>query len=104
MTGLDNNVDGTRNDDYPGGPAGRNSTRPPTDHIRYWYKDIDLRVSKDFVLAQNLDVSVFAEAFNLFNWTNYASYFTTMSATSTFGRPNTAYPTRQVQFGARINF
>lgn len=103
VTGSDNNNDGTRLDDFPGGPTGRNSTRPPTDHIRYWYKDVDLRLTKNLPFAQTLNISLFVEAFNLFNWTNYATYFTTMSA-SNFGLPNSAYPTRQVQFGARVGF
>ncbi len=103
VTGADDNVDGTRADDYPGGPKGRNSTRPPSDHIRYWYKDVDLRVTKNFSFTESYNFSLFVEAFNLFNWTNYGSYFTTMSA-SNFGQPNTAFPTRQVQLGVRASF
>lgn len=95
--------DGTQADDFPGGPAGRNSLRPPTDHIRYWYKDVDLRLTKNIAFAQTLNLSLFVEAFNLFNWTDYNSYFTTLSA-SNFGQPNGAFATRQVRLGVRANF
>jgi hypothetical protein len=103
VTGVDNNVDGTRADDYPGGPDGRNNLRPPTDHIRYWYKDVDLRITKNIEITQSYKLGLFVEAFNLFNWTNYSNFFTTQSA-SNFGQPNGAYPTRQVQLGVRAYF
>ena len=107
VTGLDNNLDGTRTDDWQA--SGRNSDRPDPNKIRNWYKDVDLRLTRYFDIIGGTRLAVIVEAFNLFNWTNYLTFVTQMNALSRAGLPiygsaNTAYNPRQVQLGARVLF
>lgn len=101
-TGTDDNHDGTTLDDFPYGR--RNSARPSLAKIRYWYKDVDLRLTKYFTFMTGRKLGLFIEAFNLFNWTSYSGYFTILSQTTRFGLPNAAFATRQVQLGLRLEY
>jgi hypothetical protein len=108
-TGTDDNGDGITGDDYPGGPGGRNSLRPSWKSFNYWYKDVDLRITKSFEVIDGRKIGVFVEAFNVFNWVNYSSYLTIMNQKDKagnliFGTPNGAFAARQVQVGARVTF
>jgi len=108
-TGTDDNADGATGDDYPGGPSGRNSMRPDWKKFAFWYRDVDLRVTKYLELMGSTKIGIFAEAFNLFNWTNYSSYFSVLNQKNKagvliVGTPNGALAARQVQIGARVNF
>jgi hypothetical protein len=108
-TGTDDNADGITGDDYPGGPSGRNSQRPSWKDFSYWYRDVDLRLTKYVGIVGTNKIAVFAEAFNVFNWVNYGSYFTIINqknkaGTLIFGTPSSAYAARQVQLGARVMF
>jgi hypothetical protein len=107
VTGLDNNLDGTRLDDWPS--SGRNSDRPDPNKLRNWYKNVDLRLTRYFDILGGTRLAVIAEAFNLFNWSNYLTFVTQMNALSRAGLPiygtaNSAYNPRQVQLGARVLF
>ncbi len=74
---------------------------------------VDLRLTKDVKVAGNLKVSFIGEVYNLFNWDNYGSYNTSLSATNAaqtavFGQPTqnlgNAYVPRQGQLACRISF
>jgi hypothetical protein len=108
-TGTDDNADGITGDDFPGGPSGRNSMRPDWKKFAYWYRDVDLRVTKFVGLIGSTKVGIFVEAFNVFNWTNYSNYLTVLNQKDKLGNfligtPNAAYASRQVQLGARVSF
>jgi hypothetical protein len=105
ITGTDDNHDGVLGDDFPS--TGRNSLRPDPGKIMYWLKDVDLRVTKYFEIMNGNRIGVIAEAFNLFNWTNYTSFFTRLNQKDSkgnllIGSPNDAFPGRQIQLGVRI--
>jgi len=107
ITGTDDNADGVLGDDYPGGPYGRNSARPDPEKIMNWYKDVDFRITKYFDLMSGTRLGVIAEAFNLFNWTNYTSFFARLNQKDShgnflFGIPNDAAAKRQIQLGLRV--
>ena len=99
LTGTDNNKDGTTLDDFSAG--GRNSDRPTG--FKNWYRDIDLRVTKYFDLPGSVRLAAVAEAFNVFNWTNYLTYVATLTSKA-YGTPNSSYNPRQVQLGVRAIF
>ncbi len=101
IVGTDVNQDGVTGDDYP--LSGRNSSRPDPGKIRNWYKDIDLRITKNFELPGKVRLAAIAEAFNLFNWTNYLTYVPQLTSKA-YGTPNSATNPRQVQLGVRALF
>ncbi len=101
ITGTDNNVDGVLGDDFP--PSGRNSIRQDMGKIRFWSKNLNFRIAKYFDFAGTRRIMLIAEAFNLFNWTNYTVYFSRLSQ-SIFGDPSSADAPRQIQLGARVIF
>jgi hypothetical protein len=101
-TGTDDNGDGALGDDFPGGPWGRNSVRPDPEKFLYWFKNVDFRITKYFEFMGRTKVGIIAEAFNLFNWTNYSGYFTRLNQQALFGNPNDAAAKRQIQFGLRV--
>ena len=107
VTGTDNNRDGVLGDDFPA--SGRNSLRPDISKIRYWFKNVDVRITKYFPLTGNTKVGLIAEAFNVFNSPNYAGYLTRLNQKDSqgnflFGTPNDAFPARQFQLGLRVSF
>src|SRR5206468_8303595 len=97
--------DGVLGDDFPA--TGRNSLRPDPGKIMYWLKNVDLRVTKYFDIMNGNRIGLIAEAFNMFNWTNYTSFFTRLNQRDAKGNllvrsPNDAFPGRQIQIGLRI--
>jgi len=118
--GTDINGDRHSTNDRPLG-IGRNTGQGPD------YADLDLRLSKTFKIGERGGLQFVAEAFNLFNRTNFASVnnevptvngFTPLSAnlSGTFLNPTTINPggapgaftsaliRRQLQFGFRVSF
>ncbi len=85
----------------PYGNAGRNSVRFDP------YYDLDLGLHKQFPLYREGTVLDFrAEAFNVFNQTNFAIPASNLSSTSSFGLVTAAgtFPARVLQFAAKIIF
>lgn len=73
------------------------------------YRNLDLRLTRDFGLPNGSELSVYVDAINVFNYDNYAGFDGgTGSATNpnpNFGRPSSVlFPTRTFQFGARYKF
>ncbi|HEV7859604.1 MAG TPA: TonB-dependent receptor [Pyrinomonadaceae bacterium] len=104
VTGEDNNGDGYRTD-RPVGFA-RNSFRTPAQ------ASLDTSVAKRFRLRENVRLELRADAFNIFNHTNYIKinniYGNGAAPLSTFLTPlagiQNSDPGRQLQFGARFSF
>ncbi len=69
--------------------------------------DVNLRLSKTFVVKEHVRFIPMVEAFNLFNHSNFGGYQTSVNVAS-FGSPvqNTdlAYAARMLQFAGRIEF
>lgn len=74
------------------------------------FKQIDLRIAKDFEVARGQRATVFAEVFNLFNWYNYGGYNGDIPAPGAppnmnYGQPTQIVgPTRSFQAGLRYAF
>ncbi|MCP9495423.1 MAG: TonB-dependent receptor [Pyrinomonadaceae bacterium MAG19_C2-C3] len=82
----------------PFGNAGRNIVRGPA------FFQTDLGIQKQFPLFNETTRLEFrAEAFNLFNHTNFAAPDTNVS-NSTFGALRTAFPARELQFALKLYF
>ena len=64
----------------------------------------DVTASKLFDFHERVQFKLAADAFNLFNHTNYSSLDTNVSDGASFGRLNGAYPNRQLQLGAKVIF
>ena len=68
---------------------------------------VDLRLTSHIKVVNNVKVELLAEVFNVFNWSNYGSYNTTITSAS-FGQPlansGNAYVPREGQFGVRVVF
>ena len=81
------------------GNVGRNSGRGPA------FADIDLRVTKRFVLRDkskgSQDVELRLDAFNLLNHVNYFNYVGTLTSPY-FGRANDAHVPREIQLSVRV--
>ena len=73
-----------------------------------WTESIDLRLEKRFVLGGSTNLGLFAEAINVFNYTNQQGYDGWIPAlpevNANFGKPNSAYNPRRLQFGASFGF
>jgi hypothetical protein len=112
LAGEDLNGDNNSNTDRPPG-AGRNSGIGPD------YFDIDARLSRTFKVTERVSLRFMAEAFNLFNRTNYSSVDNVVGPN--FAPPfnvsgtNTVAPTsplgfdaasakREIQLGVRAQF
>lgn len=82
---------------------------------------VDLTVSKNFRFSERYRLQLRAEAFNLFNWTNYRALSTVVwnrttapvafggnclptSTCSTFGQVTSYRDPRVIQFAAKVNF
>lgn len=85
ILGYDFNGDG-KNSDRPEGVK-RNSMEGPE------YKSVSLRLTKAFRLGNGGDLELIAEAFNLFNWTNYD--VTSVNNAEFFAGPTLANPAAQ---------
>ena len=82
----------------PFGNAPRNAVRGPV----FWQADIGLH--KQFRLyGENTKLELRAEAFNVFNRTNFGAPNGNISS-SAFGTITSAYPAREIQFAAKIYF
>jgi hypothetical protein len=80
----------------------------PADKWANWYRVVDVRLTQPVPIAR-ATLLLTAEAFNLFNTENYASYFDTQRSPSgepqpQFGQPREVFGTRQMQLGARLVF
>jgi hypothetical protein len=71
----------------------------------------DLRLGKKFTWKENYTLSIFAEAFNIFNIANLSGYNFTINSGGAFGqatsRPTQVFGTggaRALQLGARLTF
>jgi hypothetical protein len=83
---------------HPWGNASRNSVRG------YPFYQFDLGLHKQFGLwSENARLEFRAEAFNVVNQTNFQGPNSNISS-SAFGSITTAFPARQLQFGAKILF
>ena len=67
------------------------------------YENWDCNVTKDVKIEGSVNFQFRAEAFNVFNHTNFAAISTTLGATNN-GQVTSAGPNRQLQFGAKITF
>ncbi len=112
FAGTDVNGDRTSFADRPPGVS-RNTGIGPD------YINMNLRVSRRFRLSEKGSIQVMAEAFNIANRTNYSNVNDTVGASfapssnvhgSASLRPDqplgftAAYPKREIQLGARLNF
>jgi hypothetical protein len=111
LAGTNVNNDRHSTTDRPPG-AGRNTGIGPS------YTDFDLRLSRQFKLTEKARLQVIAEAFNLFNHTNFASVNNVVgvigppfdlhgSSALSPSQPlgfTSAYAKRQMQLGVRLNF
>ena len=95
--GQDVNKDNLLDDDWIDGKR----YRVPPNAWRYWYRSVDLRVTKTLASARGAQLSVIAEGFNVFNTDNYSGYFgvqrsSTGEARPDFGTPSGIFATRQL--------
>lgn len=95
--GTDVNQNHSNNDDWPNGI--RTWRRDGWDN---WYRTIDLRIGKAFVLPRGRLIAT-ADVFNLLNWANHSEYRSKQTATD-FTAPIGDYLRRQAQVGARYEF
>ncbi len=111
LAGTNVNNDRHSTTDRPPG-AGRNTGIGPN------YFDVDVRLARRFKLTEKASLQVIAEAFNLFNRTNFASVNNVVgvigppfdlhgSSALSPSQPlgfTSAFPKRQMQLGVRLNF
>lgn len=111
LAGTNVNNDRHSTTDRPPG-AGRNTGIGPN------YFDVDVRLAREFKLSEKANLQVIAEAFNLFNRTNFASVNNVVgviappfnlhgSSALSPSQPlgfTSAFPKRQMQLGVRLNF
>jgi hypothetical protein len=100
QTGGDNNFD-TNFNDRPAG-VGRNTGRG------FDFASFDMRLSKRFRFTEHFGLEAIAESFNTLNRVNYQlpnnNFGSGAVPLATFGRPNAAADSRQIQFGLRLDF
>ncbi|WP_263409026.1 TonB-dependent receptor [Terriglobus tenax] len=81
----------------PFGNSGRNTVRG------YAFYQTDLGISKRFPITERIGLLFRAEAFNLFNRSNFAAPDGNIS-NATFGVITSTYPPRQLQFALKVQF
>jgi hypothetical protein len=64
---------------------------------------VDLTLSKNFRFSESMRLQLRAEAYNVFNWTNFRSLSTNVTS-GTFGQAISARDPRTMQFGAKFYF
>ena len=79
-------------------PVGRNVLSGPG------WNQFDATFMKYFQLAEKVRLELRAEAYNLFNHTQFAGIGTTFTTPSTFGRVTSARDPRNMMIGARLQF
>jgi hypothetical protein len=73
----------------------------------FWrYRNLDLRLRKDFPTVSGATVGVTLDVFNVFNYNNYGGYnLPTNPSDPNFGKPNSVLSDpRRLQLGAEVNF
>lgn len=68
------------------------------------YFNVNAALVKDIRVKENLRVSLRAEAFNLFNRTNFFAGITEDINSTTFGRVDSTFSPRIMQFALRVEF
>lgn len=97
ISSSDINGDGGRNDYTPG--TERNQFLQPS------VRQLDLRLSRNFVITKRLKAEAFIDVFNLPNWANQRTTITSGQPTTDFGYINLPdRNTREVQLGVRAKF
>ena len=89
-----------------------NGTRPETQSFlgidEFAYRTVDARLQWNAPTFSNFQISLIAEAFNLFDYDNYSGFDTwgggLNSPNPNFLTPNAEFNTRRYQFGTRITF
>ena len=111
IDGRDINLDNITGDDYVGGTVGAtgNRTTRPSNAWKNWYRTVDLRLARPLYTRGGKKVSLSAEVFNLFNWSNNLSYGGTQFTAAgvpvpSFGVVTGAFSARQGQVGARVDW
>jgi hypothetical protein len=79
------------------GSAGRGTVEGPS------FFKTDITFSKNFRFSENLRLQLRAEAFNVFNQTNFSSFSTNVTAAN-FGFITAARDPRTMQFGVKFYF
>ena len=79
------------------GNAGRGTVNGPD------LRKVDLTLSKNFRFSESLRLQIRAEAYNVFNWTNFTTLSTNVTS-ATFGAVTGARDPRTMQFGAKFYF
>lgn len=82
---------------YTYGSFPRNGIRGPG------YTNLDLTLSKHFMLTEKLDLELRGDAFNVMNHTNFLNPDLTITDT-TFGQISTTQPARIIQIAAHLSF
>jgi len=105
LVGQDVNKDNIFEDDWINGTR----YQVPPNAWRNWYRVVDLRLTKAFDMGHGAQLSLIAEAFNVFNTENYSGYFGVQRSTTgeprpDFGSPSGIFATRQFQLGSRLQF
>jgi outer membrane receptor protein involved in Fe transport len=105
--GQDLNFNQNFGDDFVGGNASR-IVRPDASWENL-YRTVDVRLAKAISLGGSRQVSLSAEAFNIFNWDNYSGFFGRQkdaagNPITTYNTPNGVYAPRQAQLGLRYEF
>lgn len=81
----------------PFGNVGRNTLRG------YSFYQVDASASKSVTMIEGLSILLRADAFNLFNRSNFAAPDPNISD-STFGMISSTYPARQLQLSVKVQF
>jgi hypothetical protein len=73
-----------------------------------WTQSVDLRLEKNFTFAKSYTLGLIVEVINVFHYSNEQGYEGFIPAqpdvNANFGKPNSAYNPRRVQFGAHFAF
>lgn len=108
--GRDANLDNSLEDDFlpNGNPAGERTVPVPSTWSN-WYRNIDVRLEKNFLQTGSMTYKLSAEVFNLLNTYNVAGYNGRMqdqagNPLASFGQPNAAFGARRAQVGIRMDF
>lgn len=67
-------------------------------------KRVDFTMSKNLRFNERFRLQLRAEAFNVFNWTNFRGFASTNVTSTAFGRIGSVRDPRTMQFGAKFNF